>query len=647
MKLNLANAALVALTLAQSVNAAAVRPSPTGGPRSSVSPSPTGTRGPPKPSPEAPQELRRFLETRANATTQQQQQEQQQQQQQESQQQRRDNGTAPENNTQLPEALRDILRNSTQVRVEQFGHDGTIPKPTGIPPRPFDNDQQDFTVANGTIRFDNGTVITNPDLAERVQEALKRIEDATKRAEDVAKKAEESASRAAERAADKANKVAIPTKMDLAAMFNGNHTELAESKDSLLSLLTGGESDSRPDHERRALADALERMAKFQMRLNATADHGNATDAEKTALRIQEKVSKILNDIQDGKFTPRDVQTLVMNHDQVKLHAIPLNNTGDANANATSIRFSLGHEGTELTGRLDLSTTTAGGASNSSTNATAPISNFGVAVGFVRLVEIDDTNTLNNSTSHLEFGDFASSWTSLAASCGTVQVDGASVLKCSSSLVPGGQWGPLNITVSFYFSGDVVPVDGTIAKPSSFKYSLSVTNYPYHLSTGRLVIVNRIHTDALSSVVYDTVSQSLLIDDGSAQFSWDQEIVADGTSAAVEIVAFGQEETAANSTESVYRVSYAFPQRVASIEWDPEVSFNEASLVTTTSSQAVVADPTQDNVDSPTATATTTPVPTAGNNGANSNTVSPKSGAAPLQASWSLLAAMLASLIMF
>jgi hypothetical protein len=370
---------------------------------------------------------------------------------------------------------------------------------------------------------------------------------------------------------DESNRPQPPVKprVDLLAVFANNATQFRETRRSVVEMTSGGNrfvSNSDLDENERG----LQRVFDVQVALNSSSA-GGASDAVRRdrQQRLQEKTYKLMEDMQEGRYTQRTAETPSTNATDFQVWS---GRRDGADKSRVGARFSTRGQPCARVRWQSRPDTTA--------SSTEDYYEFGFALCFDRLAEINSGLTAVSSTKFLRFADYPSSWSTLR----NVQItntDGTTYRQISTSFVPGAaagtQFANLNMTFSMNVASDIIALtDGSILKPNGLKYSLSVKGLQYTLPGGRYSLVQGLRTPSTINATYDATVGEVQIGGGAGAFNWDTSIVADGAVNSVNITSFAK--NAMEASENNYRVVFQFPAGAQTIDWDPEAVVDESSV---------------------------------------------------------------------
>jgi hypothetical protein len=388
-------------------------------------------------------------------------------------------------------------------------------------------------------------------------------------------------------------------------MKDGDKVDLrSKTRDDVLGQLDKKGKMKPEDRDR--IGQDLDRLKKIQTDLAADDDDrpmvggirvgeaaaglllGNRTDDRRRRReRLEQSTAKFLETVADKKMKHRQVEKVESNGKEFRLET-RVKNDGDR----SRLRFYFRTKGVPGM-RIRWFAGTDDDTSPSDAPAGKAFTSFSFRTAFFRLAETDETHTVMNSTNTFLFSQHSNKWSDIKYSMQTV--DSVNYYQVSSSLVPGGSWGNLNITLVGFFAADVVPLaDGNLLKPNGFKYSMVITGFPYSFTNGRMSLVKHLTTTS-KDAVFSNATQTVDVKSGAGTLEWDGEVIADGTAKNVKINQFEttteavpeDDDNVAN--EASFRAVFEFPTRANAVVWDPEVSVSESIVSGETSGASEAA----------------------------------------------------------
>ena len=374
-------------------------------------------------------------------------------------------------------------------------------------------------------------------------------------------------------------------------MKDGDKIDLgSKSKDDILRKLDKAGKMKPEDRDR--VGQDLDRLKKIQAAMASDDDDGplvggvrvgdaatglllgNRTeDRRRRRERLEKATAEFLEAVADKKVKHRQVSKVESDGKQFRLET-----RAKSDGVKSRMRFTFRTNGVPGM-RVRWFSGDDDDASPSDAPAGQAFKSFSFRTAFFRLAETDATHTVLNSTNTFLFSQHSNKWSDIKYS--TQTVDGVNYYQVSSSLVPGGNWGNLNLTLVGFFAADVVPLkDGNVLKPNGFKYSLIMTGFPYTYTNGRVTLVNHLTTTS-TDAVFVNGGQTVDVKSGAGALTWDNEVIADGAMKDVTVNRFeattesvsGDDDAVPN--EASFRAVFDFPSGANAIVWDPEVSVSE------------------------------------------------------------------------
>lgn len=221
---------------------------------------------------------------------------------------------------------------------------------------------------------------------------------------------------------------------------------------------------------------------------------------------------------------------------------------------------------------------------------------FDWRVGFLYIAEVSPSapSIVRNK---IRLGGRPNDWSRPNLTSGITDIGGQSTFTTTSTFEQSGTKVTLSVTASD-FQGTL---DGVPRRPNAIKYTLDISNFPYTLPDGQLVIAKGIF--ASKSVQRAENSSARITVGGGGLFSWDSTVnlsgnatstvsllndLRDATSAESADVSIRSDDQKTDADESVKVLLFKVnATRPAFVRWDPEAALaSDLSNVNDTSSSS-------------------------------------------------------------